>query len=519
MPEAQTQTPDQTPPPQAVAGNDGALNQGLSIGGDAASSIGLPQSFSSDVSKMQGIIGAPPTSAFQNLAKSQGDVLRAQQDQAKQEAQAVDEALTKYGSTADQALQRYSEQMAGSPLPAFVPTQETATDLASLGGMVAVLGFMVGRGKGMQPGLAALDSMTGMLKGWQQGRKELYDRERLQFRANFDRLKEAHEEYIQQLRQSLDVAKTDLQKGMADAKLAAVKAGDAVTAKQIDVLGSKAVIDAINAQNGVREKAVKIISDLDSKQLARMAQMGTPESTTQIAKAIANYQMPLPSGFALRSPFWTNVMSEVYQMNPDYSAVNYNKINKAITAFAVGKQGDIVRSLNVAAYHLQTFRDLAAALNNGNLRAFNALGQSYNRQTGLPAPTTFDAVKQIIGNEVLKATGGSIGGVTDRKDLQEDLDRANSPEQLLDVANKLTALIAGQFKGYKRQYEAATGLKFENSGLIDPNIASLYQEYIGGTSQHAGTDGVPELTQQQYDAAPSGTMYRVPGNPTVMVKP
>jgi hypothetical protein len=284
MPDAQTQTPDQTAPPQAVAGTNTSLNQGLGIGTDAMSNIGLPPSFGSDVQKMQGIIDAPPTQAFQNLATAQGDVLKAQQDQAKAEAEATDKALTQYGSTANQALQRYDEQMAGSPLPAFVPTQETASDLASLGGMVAVLGFMVGRGKGMQPGLAALDSMTGMLKGWSQGRRELYENELKTFKENFDKLRVAHEEYVTQLKQALDVSKVDLEKGMADAKLAAVKAGDQVTAKQINALGAKAVIDAINAQNGVREKAVKIIADLDAKQMARQAIPLDPQTLDWMAQ-------------------------------------------------------------------------------------------------------------------------------------------------------------------------------------------------------------------------------------------
>lgn len=339
MPEAQTQTPDQTPPPQAVAGTNAALNQGLGIGGDAASSVGLPPSFSSDVNKMQGIIGVPPTQAFQNLAKSQGDVLKAQQDQVKAEAQATDEALTQYGSTANQALQRYNEQMAGSPLPAFVPTQETATDLASLGGMVAVLGFMVGRGKGMQPGLAALDSMTGMLKGWSQGRRELYENELTKFEENFDKLRVAHEEYVDQLRQSLDVSKTDLQKGMADAKLAAAKAGDAVTAKQIDVLGSKAVIDAINAQNGVRESAVKIIADLDAKQLARQSVPLDPQTLDWMAQQ-----------------YWAGDKSVLQGLGyGNAGAANRIALRQAISRYGVAhnlKPGDLAAKL--AAYSADT---------------------------------------------------------------------------------------------------------------------------------------------------------------------
>lgn len=501
MPELAQQNPN--PVPQApITPPAPSLNQ--SVQSPLQQGLGLPPSFGSDVNTLTGMIGGAPVSAYQQAAKAEGDVLKAQQKQKVAEAETADQAITKYGSTANEALKRYQTQMAGAPLPAFVPTQETATDIASLGGMVAILGFLVGKGKGMAPGLDALDSMTGMLNGWQQGRDDLYKRKYLEFKANFSRLEEVHQEYMQQLQNSLDIAKVDLQQGVADAKLAAVKAGDEVTAKQIDALGIKAVVDAINTQNGVKMSAAKIIADLDSKQMARLEQMGTPESQAQIATAIANYQMAMPSGFALRSPFWQGVMAQVYQMNPKYSAVNYNKINKAVTAFAVGKQGDVVRSLNVAAYHLQVFHELALALKNGDVRAFNIIGQEYSRQTGLPAPTTFDAAKQIISNEVLKATGGSIGGVTDRKDLQDDLDRANSPDALLGVSNTLTSLIAGQFRGFKRQYESSTGLKFEDSGLIDPQIAKLYQNIISGT-QHNEAYHVGQIIEA------GGKKYRVTG--------
>lgn len=528
MPDAQPQTPDigtpnfggtpqfnvtTPPPPQA----NPTQNPTQSLQSPLQQGLGLPPSFGSDVKTLTGMMSGAPMSAYQKLAQAEGDVLKAQQQQKIQQAQAEDQAYSTYGSSAKEALQNYQEEMGNNPLPTFVPTKETASDIGMLGGLLAIVGFMVGKGKGMQPGLAALDSMTGMLKGWQQGRQELYDKQLTTFKVNFERLREAHEEYARQLQNALEVSKVNLTKGLADAALAAAQAGDPIVAAQAKAGNLKAVIDAMNGQQGAMASAMKIIADLDSKQLARMEQMGTPQSQADIANAIATYKMQLPSGFALRSPFWQGVMAQVYQINPQYSAVNYNKINKAVSAFAVGKQGDTVRSLNVAAYHLQTFREMAAALGNNDVRLFNQIGQEYNRQTGLPAPTSFAAVKQIISNEVLKATGGSIGGVTDRKDLQDDLDKSNSPQQLMDVADKLTALIAGQFKGFKRQYESAvdtkdTGMTFENSGLIDPSIEKIYSSFSGGGN-------VPELTEQQYNSAPSGTLYRVPGNPTIMVKP
>jgi hypothetical protein len=60
-------------------------------------------------------------------------------------------------------------------------------DFASLGGMLAVTASMLG-GAGKQPAMQAMAAMTGVLDGYQKGRKDLVDRSFKEFDANMKRL-------------------------------------------------------------------------------------------------------------------------------------------------------------------------------------------------------------------------------------------------------------------------------------------------------------------------------------------
>jgi translation initiation factor 1 (eIF-1/SUI1) len=68
------------------------------------------------------------------------------------------------------------EQERGLEQPKFEPSQENALSLGSLFSLVSTMGVMLG-GSGKQSANNAMAAMTGMLKGWQTGRKDVYDKE------------------------------------------------------------------------------------------------------------------------------------------------------------------------------------------------------------------------------------------------------------------------------------------------------------------------------------------------------
>lgn len=138
-------------------------------------------------------------------------------------------------------------------------------------------------------------------------------------------------------------------------------------------------------------------------------------------------------------------------------AATYAARNKAVSAFATGKEGGIVRSFSTVAEHIGTMRKLAAALKNNDSKTFNAVANAWVDQFGGTAPNNFNSAKQIVGDEIVKAIVGAGGGVADREKAQSILDAARTPEQLSGAMDTLTELIHGQLTGLKKQYEDTTG--------------------------------------------------------------
>lgn len=128
----------------------------------------------------------------------------------------------------------------------------------------------------------------------------------------------------------------------------------------------------------------------------------------------------------------------------------------SLNRFDTGPQGNTVRSLNVAVDHLDTFKELAEAINTGNVKDINRakmfLAQRYNN----PNITEFNAAKQIISTEVAKAVVGSANlALADREELANVIDAANSWEELQAAIVGVQKLMAGQLDGLKSQYESS----------------------------------------------------------------
>jgi hypothetical protein len=145
----------------------------------------------------------------------------------------------------------------------------------------------------------------------------------------------------------------------------------------------------------------------------------------------------------------------------------------AIQRFTSGPQGNTIRSFNVLVDHLDTLNDAAAALKNGDNRMLNRFKQTWAANTGGTAPTNFDGVKALVGDEIVKAVVGSAGALADREEVKKDLDRASSPQQLAQLVEKYKKLALGQLHGLQKQYQTSTGLKNFGDLLLPGTLAAL----------------------------------------------
>jgi len=193
---------------------------------------------------------------------------------------------------------------------------------------------------------------------------------------------------------------------------------------------------------------------------------------------------------------------------------------KTLTDFTSGISARKVTSNNTAINHLQTMYELANDLNNKDIRIVNAAGNAFATATGQPAPTNFNAAKQLVAAEVIKAVVNNGGGVTERQEAAESFARANSPEQLKGVINTYRVLLGGQLESLEGQYKAGTGRDDFRSKFLTPNT----QKVLPAAPAAAKTPSdIPQAaidflkqgrgTREQFDAQfGAGSAKKVLGN-------
>lgn len=246
---------------------------------------------------------------------------------------------------------------------------------------------------------------------------------------------------------------------------------------QVDTLTGKQTIEAPSSLVKVVGKDGKPVLVPEAKAVGMRPYnemtAASDEALQSTAEDVANYKIAPPSGSKLLSGNWPEVMHLVKSINPDYDATQFSTKNKARQAFATGKQGDIVRSLSVATDHLDQLSQAADALKNKDTQVVNRVVNFFGQQAGHPEVTSFNAMKEIVGDEVVKAVVGNTGAAGDREAIKKTFSDANSPAQLQSVIQKYKGLMGGQLKGLRQQYERTTGLKDFDAAISDNAKAEL----------------------------------------------
>jgi hypothetical protein len=138
------------------------------------------------------------------------------------------------------------------------------------------------------------------------------------------------------------------------------------------------------------------------------------------------------------------------------SKQDYSTASKGLKDFSSGANGNVVRSLNVVVSHLDVLNELSAALDSNDVRLINKVRNAWRTETGSDAPTSFNAAKIIVGDELIKAIVARGGTEDDRREMKKTLDAASSPKQLQGVIKSYQSLLGGQLAGLEKQYEAST---------------------------------------------------------------
>ena len=173
--------------------------------------------------------------------------------------------------------------------PTFKPTQETFISMSSVAGLIAFVGSAMGQ-QGKQSGKAAIDSMTGMMKGYQTGRQDVFRREQIKYDKELQTMKAMNDKLLKDLTLAQDVMKYDFAKGQADAAVAIAGYAGPVTKATFENQGLEKATNLTTKLSEGLINIYKISADIGLKQATlaqtkEIAQMKAAGATTgQIPK-------------------------------------------------------------------------------------------------------------------------------------------------------------------------------------------------------------------------------------------
>ncbi len=168
------------------------------------------------------------------------------------------------------AQEDYQKQLEAEPLPAFIPTKDSAKDIAGLFSMVSVMGMLLG-GAGKLNAMQALGAMNGMLEGHQKGRSDLYKKQATEFDKNFKAMTKRHEELRKKMEDAVKLVSVDKEAGMAEAKLAAAESGSDIIKAMVNRGEIVRALQTLNDTVQGREAALKLVLTEQDRAATRKA--------------------------------------------------------------------------------------------------------------------------------------------------------------------------------------------------------------------------------------------------------
>jgi hypothetical protein len=225
-------------------------------------------------------------------------------------------------------------------------------------------------------------------------------------------------------------------------------------------------------------------------------------------KAIAEGRMPLPSGFALKSPYWQNMLAMVAKYDPSFDAVNYNARAATRRDFTSGKSAAQINALNTVAGHLASLSSAADALNNRWSPTWNTIANAFETGSGDARVKQFETTKNAVADELTRVWRQSGGSEADIQSWNKQLDSAGSPKQLHGVIAQIGELLQSKLDSMGSQY--GQGMGTSPVKVITPHAEQTIQKL----QQKAGRIGAPESGAQSNSTvtvrAPNGKDYTFP---------
>lgn len=188
-------------------------------------------------------LGSAESEASLAVGQRDIDIEQAKRDEKATEARMKAENIATFAEEVKAMPERKTLEQARQEMSsmAFVPTKDTATDLAAMFSLINIVGMLVGKSDAQR----SMFAMNGMLEGYQKGRADLYKREQVEFDKNFKAMQAKVATLEKALTEAMEVKKYDKEKGDLMVTMALAEAESPVLKAMRDRQGDVAVLENV----------------------------------------------------------------------------------------------------------------------------------------------------------------------------------------------------------------------------------------------------------------------------------
>ena len=224
-------------------------------------------------------LGSEEAKASLAVGQRDIDIEQAKKDERATEARMKAENIATFAEEVKAMPERKTLEEARQEMSsmAFVPTKDTATDLAAMFSLINIVGMLVGKSDAQR----SMFAMNGMLEGYQKGRADLYKREQIEFDKNFKAMQAKVATLEKALTEAMEVKKYDKEKGDLMVTMALAQAESQVLKYMRERQGDVAVLENVRKARkdvdtlvGLNNTLVKNANDrADAKERERRADL------------------------------------------------------------------------------------------------------------------------------------------------------------------------------------------------------------------------------------------------------
>lgn len=227
-------------------------------------------------------LGSEEAKASLAVGQRDIDIEQAKRDEKATEARMKAENLATFAEEVKAMPERKTLEQARQEMSdmAFVPTKDTATDLASMFSLINIVGMLVGKSDAQR----SMFAMNGMLEGYQKGRADLYKREQIEFDKNFKAMQAKVATLEKALTEAMEVKKYDKERGDLMVTMALAEAESPVLKAMRERQGDVAVLENVRKARKDVDTLVGLNNNLAQSANARADAKAAREQQERIAR-------------------------------------------------------------------------------------------------------------------------------------------------------------------------------------------------------------------------------------------